>query len=57
MAILSVLAQIYYFKPQTLLVSQLFLLVVSYWFGISAASLLPSRGLFRWINPGPFNSE
>lgn len=52
-----VLAQIYYFKPQTLLVSQLFLLVLSYWFGGAMAMLLPSRGLFRWINPGPFNSE
>ncbi|KAI0669078.1 OPT oligopeptide transporter [Trametes maxima] len=51
----AVLAQIYYFKPQTLLVSQLFLLVLSYWFGNIMAMVLPSRGIFRWINPGPFN--
>ncbi|TBU35615.1 OPT oligopeptide transporter [Dichomitus squalens] len=51
----AVLAQIYYFKPQTILVSQLFLLILSYWFGTAMATLLPSRGLFRWINPGPFN--
>ena len=52
----SVLAQIYYFKPQTLSVSTLFLLVLSYWFGTGMATLLPSHGIFRWINPGPFNS-
>ena len=52
----SVLAQIYYFKPQTLLVSTLFLLVLSYWFGNAMAMLIPSRGIFRLLNPGPFNS-
>ncbi|KAI0748321.1 OPT oligopeptide transporter [Daedaleopsis nitida] len=51
----AVLAQIYYFKPQTLLVSTLFLLVLSYWFGNAMAMFLPSHGLFRFINPGPFN--
>ncbi|KAI0071556.1 OPT oligopeptide transporter [Panus rudis PR-1116 ss-1] len=51
----AVLAQIYYFKPQTLLVSTLFLLVLSYWFGNAMHILLPSRGVFRWLNPGPFN--
>ena len=53
----SVLAQIYYFKPQTLSVSTLFLLVLSYWFGNGLATLLPSYGVFRWLNPGPFNSK
>ncbi|KAH9931204.1 OPT oligopeptide transporter [Amylocystis lapponica] len=51
----AVLAQIYYFKPQTLSVSVLLLLVLSYWFGNGMHMLLPSRGIFRWINPGPFN--
>ncbi|KAI0822753.1 OPT oligopeptide transporter [Trametes gibbosa] len=51
----AVLAQIYYFKPQTLSVSTLFLLVLSYWFGNAMAIGLPSGGIFRWINPGPFN--
>lgn len=51
----AVLAQIYYFKPQTLSVSTLFLLVLSYWFGTGMHALLPSKGIFRWINPGPFN--
>ncbi len=57
MPLSSVLAQIYYFKPQTLSVSTLFLLVLSYWFGNGLAALLPSHGIFRWLNPGPFNSE
>ncbi|THH31057.1 hypothetical protein EUX98_g3142 [Antrodiella citrinella] len=51
----AVLAQIYYFKPQTLNVSILFLLVLSYWIGNGMALFLPSRGYFRYINPGPFN--
>ncbi|THG99979.1 hypothetical protein EW026_g2478 [Hermanssonia centrifuga] len=51
----AVLAQIYYFKPQTLLVSTLFLLVISYWFGTVWHMALPSHGIFKWINPGPFN--
>ncbi|KAI0811002.1 OPT oligopeptide transporter [Irpex lacteus] len=51
----AVLAQIYYFKPQTLSVSQLFLLVLTYWLGNLMHLGLPSRGIFKWINPGPFN--
>ncbi|OBZ65710.1 Oligopeptide transporter 3 [Grifola frondosa] len=51
----AVLAQIYYFKPQTLLVSTLFLLILSYWFGNGMHMLLPSKGFFRFLNPGPFN--
>ncbi|KAI0784380.1 OPT oligopeptide transporter [Abortiporus biennis] len=48
----AVLAQIYYFKPQTLSVSTLFLLVLSYWFGNGMHMLLPTM---KFINPGPFN--
>lgn len=51
----SVLAQLYYFKPQTLLVSENFLLIVIYFIGKGWEKALPSRGLFRYINPGPFN--
>ncbi|KAH9939462.1 OPT oligopeptide transporter [Amylocystis lapponica] len=51
----AVLAQIYYFKPQTLSVSVLLLLVLSYWFGNGMHHFLPSKGVFRYINPGPFN--
>ncbi|KAI0926086.1 hypothetical protein AcW1_008352 [Taiwanofungus camphoratus] len=51
----SVLAQIYYFKPQTLNVSTLLLLILSYWVGNGMHILIPSKGIFRWLNPGPFN--
>ncbi|KAI0918718.1 hypothetical protein AcV5_002635 [Taiwanofungus camphoratus] len=51
----AVLAQIYYFKPQTLNVSVLLLLVLSYWFGNGMHILIPQRGIFKWLNPGPFN--
>lgn len=52
----AVLAQIYYFKPQTLSVSALFLLVLSYWFGHGLHIIIPQRGVWRVLNPGPFNS-
>ncbi|EKM55312.1 uncharacterized protein PHACADRAFT_255841 [Phanerochaete carnosa HHB-10118-sp] len=51
----AVLAQIYYFKPQTLTVSILFLLVLSYWFGNAMHMALPSTGILKFMNPGPFN--
>ncbi|KAL6307422.1 OPT oligopeptide transporter [Sparassis latifolia] len=51
----AVLAQIYYFKPQTLNVSILLLLILSFWIGNAMHLFLPSRGVFRFINPGPFN--
>lgn len=54
---ISVLAQIYYFKPQTLNVSVLFLLVLSYWIGHGMATFIPSHGYWRYLNPGHFNSE
>ncbi|EPS95634.1 OPT oligopeptide transporter [Fomitopsis schrenkii] len=51
----AVLAQIYYFKPQNLSVSSLLLLILSFALGNAMHTLLPSKGIFRWINPGPFN--
>lgn len=51
----AVLAQIYYFKPQTVSVSHLFLLLISYFIGNFMAAVLPSRGFFKFLNPGPFN--
>lgn len=53
----SVLAQIYYFKPQNLTVSALLLLILSFALGNAMHVALPSKGIFRWLNPGPFNSE
>ncbi|KAH9830037.1 OPT oligopeptide transporter [Rhodofomes roseus] len=51
----AVLAQIYYFKPQTLSVSTLLLLILSYWFGNGMHMIIPTKGWWRWLNPGPFN--
>ncbi|KAE9400851.1 OPT oligopeptide transporter [Gymnopus androsaceus JB14] len=51
----SVLAQLYYFKPQTLTVSQGFLLIMLYFFGKGWEKALPSHGLWWYLNPGPFN--
>ncbi|KAI0266258.1 OPT superfamily oligopeptide transporter [Gloeopeniophorella convolvens] len=51
----SVLAQIYYFKPQTVSVARLFLLLISYFLGNFMAFVIPRKGWFRYLNPGPFN--
>ncbi|EIM86127.1 OPT oligopeptide transporter [Stereum hirsutum FP-91666 SS1] len=51
----SVLAQLYYFKPQTLSVSQGFLLIVTYFVGKLWEKAIPQKGILKWINPGPFN--
>ncbi|EJD55165.1 OPT superfamily oligopeptide transporter [Auricularia subglabra TFB-10046 SS5] len=51
----AVLAQIYYFKPQTVSVAHLFLLLISYFIGNLMAAVIPTRGWFRYLNPGPFN--
>ncbi|KAI0028507.1 OPT superfamily oligopeptide transporter [Vararia minispora EC-137] len=51
----SVLAQIYYFKPQTVVVARLFLLLISYFLGEMMATAIPRKGWFRYLNPGPFN--
>lgn len=53
----GVLAEIYYFKPQTVLVSLMFLAVVSYILGIFMETFIPRRGLLRYLNPGPFNKK
>ncbi|KAH7929731.1 OPT oligopeptide transporter [Leucogyrophana mollusca] len=51
------LAQIYYFKPQTVGVSLMFLAVISYLIGFAMETFIPRRGFFRYLNPGPFNKK
>ncbi|KAH9477169.1 Oligopeptide transporter 3 [Psilocybe cubensis] len=61
----AVLGQIFYFRPQTLTVSQLFLQIISYIMGKVLEELLPGPGnsrfktsdsrFWRFFNPGPFN--
>ncbi|KAI9452352.1 OPT oligopeptide transporter protein-domain-containing protein [Lactarius psammicola] len=53
----GVLAEIYYFKPQTLLVSTMFLTIISYILGIVMEVAVPQWGWFRYLNPGPFNKK
>ena len=54
----SVLQEIYYFKPQVIYVSIVFLMVIAYILGEVMALVLPSRGLVgRFLNPGPLNSK
>lgn len=53
----GVLAEIYYFKPQTVLVSTMFLATISYVIGIFMEAFIPRWGWFRYLNPGPFNKK
>ncbi|OJA14928.1 hypothetical protein AZE42_10911, partial [Rhizopogon vesiculosus] len=53
----GVLAEIYYFKPQTVGVSLMFLAIISYVLGVFMETVIPRRGLFRYLNPGPFNKK
>ncbi|KAJ9214069.1 hypothetical protein DTO166G4_4335 [Paecilomyces variotii] len=54
----SVLQEIFYFKPQTIYVSQVFLTVIAYVLGEGMAYLIPRRGrIGHLLNPGPFNAK
>ena len=54
----SVLATIYYFKPQTVSVSYIFLCVISYVLGELMSKVIPRTGwIGRWFNPHDFNSK
>ncbi|KAF8124327.1 OPT oligopeptide transporter protein-domain-containing protein [Boletus edulis] len=51
------LAEIYYFKPQTVGVSSMFLAIVCYVLGYAMETFIPRHGLFRYLNPHPFNKK
>ncbi|RAH47085.1 OPT family oligopeptide transporter [Aspergillus brunneoviolaceus CBS 621.78] len=54
----GVLQEIFYFKPQTIYVSQVFLTVIAYILGEAMAYAIPRRGMIgRLLNPGPFNAK
>ncbi|KAK3654286.1 hypothetical protein LTR22_010762 [Elasticomyces elasticus] len=53
----SVLQEIFYFKPQTIYVSVVFLCVIAYVLGEFMAYAIPRKGLLRYLNPGPFNQK
>ncbi|KAJ7872830.1 hypothetical protein B0H14DRAFT_3131471, partial [Mycena olivaceomarginata] len=48
-------ATVYTFKPQNASVSQLFSLIIEYVLGTAMHSVIPSHGVWRYLNPGPFN--
>ncbi|KIJ05994.1 hypothetical protein PAXINDRAFT_20786, partial [Paxillus involutus ATCC 200175] len=45
------LAEIYYFKPQTVLVSLMFFAIISYIIGFAMETFIPRRSLLRYLNP------
>ncbi len=50
------ISAIYYFKPQTISVSTVFLAVITYMLGELMAIFIPRNGIIgRWLNPHPFN--
>ena len=53
----SVLQEIFYFKPQTIFVSVVFLCVIAYVLGEFMAFVIPRWGFLRFLNPGPFNQK
>lgn len=53
----SVIAEIFYFKPQTITVNIIFLAIISYILG-EACTIIPRWGpIGRFLNPGRFNSK
>jgi len=54
----AALQEIFYFKPQTIYVSVVFLTVISYILGEFMALVIPRSGAIgRFFNPGPFNMK
>jgi len=54
----AVLEEIYYFKPQVIYVSLMFLTVIAYAAGEAMSYLIPRWGpVGRFLNPGPFNMK
>ncbi|KAF9002895.1 peptide transporter MTD1 [Cyathus striatus] len=63
----AVLGQIFYFRPQTIFVSQLFLQIIAYLLGLVMEEVLPgpfhpiermrtrNTAFWRFVNPGSFN--
>ncbi|KAJ7903340.1 OPT oligopeptide transporter [Mycena olivaceomarginata] len=56
----GVLAEIYYFKPQTVFVSVMFLAIIAFVLGKFMENFIPTFGFFRYLNPArkhPFNKK
>ncbi|KAJ6256139.1 hypothetical protein Dda_8974 [Drechslerella dactyloides] len=53
----AVIAEIFYFKPQTVLVSTVFLQIIAYVLGEAMALIPPWGPIGRFLNPGPWNQK
>jgi hypothetical protein len=54
----SVLQGIFYFNPQTIYVSSVFLCIIAYVLGEAMAKVLPSKGVLgKYLNPHPSNMK
>lgn len=59
----AVLAEIFNFKPQTILINSVFMMLIAYVLGEAMANLIPSYQRFpnvpllKYINPHPFNRK
>jgi hypothetical protein len=53
----SVLQEIFYFKPQTIFVSLVFLTVIAYVLGDAMAAAIPRKGWLIYLNPHDFNRK
>ncbi|KAG7699842.1 hypothetical protein KL930_004951 [Ogataea haglerorum] len=53
----GVLQCMFYFKPQTILVSGVFLMLIAHVLGELWYKFIPSKGWLRYINPGPWNKK
>lgn len=52
------ISAIYYFKPQSVIVSTVFLAVIAWLLGEALALAIPRKGAIgRFLNPGPFNKK
>ncbi|KAF2193594.1 OPT superfamily oligopeptide transporter [Zopfia rhizophila CBS 207.26] len=54
----AIMETIYFFRPVTLDVSNIFLALCAYMIGIFMEKAIPKKGVIgRWLNPHPFNSK
>lgn len=53
----GVLQCIFYFKPQTILVNGIFLMLIAFVLGEAMSNFIPRKGFLKYLNPFPFNKK
>lgn len=53
----GVLQCIFYFKPQTILVNGIFLMLIAYCLAEAMSNFIPRKGWLKYLNPYPFNKK